>query len=48
MELTQEMLNKIKLAAESMEYGSVVINISPKNIKIDVTKRLILPKPPRP
>jgi hypothetical protein len=44
MELTQKQIDKIVQAAEGLQYGSVVIHVSPKGIKIDVTTRLMTDK----
>ena len=40
MELSQNLLDKIKQEAHNMNYGRVVLNISPKNVILEITKRL--------
>ena len=44
MELSRTLLDKIKQEIENIQYGKMVLYISPKDIKIDVITRMSVNK----
>jgi hypothetical protein len=42
MKLSENLIDKIKKECENIRYGNIVVNISPNNVIVEVTKRLLV------